>query len=204
MTGEHDNGNGSLMRILPASIYTISKNKSLDERFKIVNSVSKLTHGHIRTFIACSIYTFIVEEILNEDNSLNDAINKGIKNSVNFFKDKSLCIHELRYFDRILARFIFNLEEDDISSSGYVVATLEAALWALINTNSYSEAVLKAINLGGDTDTTGAVCGSLAGLYYGYDSIPLDWANTLAKKDYIESIVLNFYNSLNDDLTTKI
>lgn len=63
--------------------------------------------------------------------------------------------------------------------------TLEASIWCLLTTDNYSSAVLKAVNLGEDTDTTGAVTGGLAGLLYSFDNIPTNWTNQLARKDDI-------------------
>ena len=83
---------------------------------------------------------------------------------------------------------VANLSREQIKSSGYVVDTLEAALWCLLTTDSYSECVLKAVNLGSDTDTVAAVAGGLAGVLYGYDAIPEEWRNTLIKRDYIEEM----------------
>jgi ADP-ribosyl-[dinitrogen reductase] hydrolase len=74
---------------------------------------------------------------------------------------------------------------EDIRSSGYVIDTLEACLWCLLNSTSYAEAVLKAVNLGGDTDTTAAVTGGLAGIYYGVENIPSEWINEITRKDDI-------------------
>lgn len=76
--------------------------------------------------------------------------------------------------------------EGEIGSSGYVVDTLTASLWCLLTTDSYRECLLKAVNLGEDTDTTGAVAGGLAGLVYGYDGIPRDWLDALKGKTVIE------------------
>ena len=70
------------------------------------------------------------------------------------------------------------LKREDVSSSGNVVSTLEAVLWCLLTTNSYTECVLKAVNLGGDTDTIGMVTGGLAGIMYGLDGIPKGWVET--------------------------
>lgn len=72
-------------------------------------------------------------------------------------------LRELQHFDRLLINNIAEVPEADIYSSGYVIDTLEASFWCLLNTHSYREAV----NLGMDTDTTAAVTGGLAGLYYG-------------------------------------
>jgi ADP-ribosylglycohydrolase len=74
---------------------------------------------------------------------------------------------------------------EEIQSGGYVIHTLEAAIWCFLNSTSYSEAVLKAVNLGGDTDTTAAVTGGLAGIYYGVANIPAKWIKFIARKDDI-------------------
>ena len=83
---------------------------------------------------------------------------------------------------------------DEIKSSGYVVDTLEAALWCFLTTNSYKECVLKAVNLGDDTDTVGAVGGGLAGFYYGLESIPDEWINLIPKKEWILDLASGIYN----------
>lgn len=92
-----------------------------------------------------------------------------------------------------------NLSIDKISSSGYVVSSLEAAIWCLLNTTNYKDCVLKAVNLGKDTDTVGAIAGGLAGLYYGYDEIPTEWIDSIVKKEYIESLC----NKLNTEMNKK-
>ena len=85
------------------------------------------------------------------------------------------------------ARINANKPEDQISSSGYVLDTFEAALWCLADTDSYADCVLKAVNLGDDTDTTGAVAGALAGIAYGIDGIPDPWLDALRGKDVIDA-----------------
>ena len=80
------------------------------------------------------------------------------------------------------------MTREEIKSSGYVVDTLEAAIWCLMTTNDYKSCVLKAVNLGNDTDTVAAVSGGLAGALYGYDDIPKEWLDTLKRRDYIEKM----------------
>ena len=77
-------------------------------------------------------------------------------------------------------------------SGGYVIDTIETVIYCLKTTESYKEAVLKAVNLGGDTDTNAAICGGLAGIYYGYDSIPIDWLESIYKLDEIHSLCEKF------------
>ena len=81
-----------------------------------------------------------------------------------------------------------SLTEDSIRSSGYVVDALEAAVWAHANSGSFDGALLKAVNLGDDTDTVGAIAGGLAGLYYGYDAIPEDCLGALQRREWIEGL----------------
>jgi len=69
-----------------------------------------------------------------------------------------------------------------------VVDSFEAAIWCLINTDNYKDAILKAVNLGSDTDTVAAIAGGLAGLYYGYESIPKDWKNAIRRREWIEEL----------------
>jgi ADP-ribosylglycohydrolase len=78
--------------------------------------------------------------------------------------------------------------QSEIKSSGYVVDTIEAALWCLLTTDNYRDCVLKAVNLGADTDTVAAVAGGLAGALYGYDAIPEEWRNILQRREYIEDM----------------
>ena len=78
-------------------------------------------------------------------------------------------------FSRVLSGEIGGVSEADIVSNGYVVSTLEASLWCLLTTGSFEEAVLRAVNLGSDTDTTGCVTGGLAGIHYGLDHVPERW-----------------------------
>ena len=83
---------------------------------------------------------------------------------------------------------IAELSSEEIRSSGYVVDSIEAAVWCLLTTDNYRDCVLKAVNLGEDTDTTAAVAGGLAGALYGLDAIPKEWLDTLLRRNYIEEM----------------
>ena len=87
---------------------------------------------------------------------------------------------------------ISKLTVNDIKSSGYVIDTLEASLWVLLKSKNYKESIIGAINLGNDTDTIGAITGSMSGIVYGYDEIPEKWLNKLAKRDYLEKLCNDF------------
>ncbi len=193
---EHDNGNGSLMRILPILFYLKPKYGDdflkNDGAFDIIHNVSSLTHRHRRSQMACGIY-ISVASCLSLDTNLKSAIQLGIYQAMEYYKMKEEFKSELHHFNRIKDEKFKDLAEEQIKSSGYVIHTLEAAIWSLLNTNDYKSSVLKAVNLGNDTDTTAAVVGGLAGLWYGYDSIPSEWIDVIARRDYIEDLC-NEYN----------
>lgn len=195
LAGTHNNGNGSLMRIIPVCILVYgeqSQNKLSDkEAIRIIHEASALTHAHLRSMIACGLYYFCVRAILDSKKSLFDCLEKGLKDGFAFYGKDLLNIVELGHFSRLrnLSQFAF-LPEEEIGSSGYVVDSLEASIWCLLSTNSYRDSVLKAVNLGKDTDTTAAITGGLAGLYYGYDAIPEEWKSVILRREWIEELCL--------------
>lgn len=190
---EYSNGNGSLMRVLPACLFLYEEEKKgkISERQCVgtICDISSLTHAHLRSQIACSIYYFLVKAILDyTDESLIDRLQKGMDASIYYINSENRM--EYKNFNRLFDLHRFkDTPENEISSSGYVVDSLEAAVWSLLNTSSYSEAVLKAVNLGDDTDTVGAIAGGLAGLFYGYEDIPKEWVEILQGKDLIDGVL---------------
>ena len=193
---EFDNGNGSLMRILPVCLYLYNRQKiictSEDESIYIIHSVSALTHAHLRSQMACGFYYFMVKSLLGKKENLVGRLQRGIDEAHNYYLQNSQNRTELEAFSRLADLENFRKRpENEIKSSGYVIDTLETAVWCLITTDSFSDAVLKAVNLGDDTDTIGAVTGGLAGLYYGYNAIPAEWIQALQKLDWIEKLLGN-------------
>lgn len=186
---EYDNGNGSLMRIAPLALYLKDKqDANLGDILQEAHNLSKLTHAHPRSQMACGIYTLITLNLL-DGQPLPSAIEDGLKSAHDFYSAEKAFSRELHSYERLWNFDAFTkLPMDDIRSSGYVVDTLEASLWILANTSSYSEAVLAAVNLGDDTDTTGAVVGGLAGAAYGWAAIPQRWKDALLKLDYLEEL----------------
>ncbi|HKK95860.1 MAG TPA: ADP-ribosylglycohydrolase family protein [Anaerovoracaceae bacterium] len=173
-----DNGNGALMRILPLCYFL--KDYELKETQIIVTNIASLTHNHDRSHIACLIYILIGINLIN-GNDLKNSINDSLKKVCELYIGNK----ELSKYSRLMEQNFFSLSINDVKSTGYVVDTLEAVIWCLVNTDSYKSAILKAVNLGDDTDTVGAITGGLAGIYYGYDAIPEDWVNSLVKKEYL-------------------
>jgi ADP-ribosylglycohydrolase len=192
---EEDNGNGSLMRILPLLFYI--KDKSIEERFLITKQVSSLTHGHIRSVIACFYYLEFARHILINKNQFE--VYSLVQTEVNnFLNSQEISKSEIKLFDRLLLNNIYELPKDEINSSGYVLHTLEASIWCLMTTQCYQESTLKAVNLGFDTDTTGAVTGGLAGLLYGYTNIPSEWLNVIARLSDIENLAYRLEEKYSD------
>lgn len=181
-SGENANGNGSLMRIHPFSLMTWYREEWKKDFEPVIDRASALTHAHERSKLACKIYTMVLHGLLHQPAKAS-VVSALAEAKIRYEKNAEAC-HYARLFDKDFAQ----LAIDDIKSSGYVVDTLEAAIWCLLTTNSYEECVLKAVNLGEDTDTVGAVAGGLAGALYGYDAIPEPWRKALLKSAYIERI----------------
>ena len=179
---ESTNGNGSLMRIAPLLFYI--HNKPITERYNIVKDVSSITHAHIRSVIACFYYLEFMLLVLNGVPK-QQAYMDLQKTIPKFLQDLSINAQEIAIYDRLLQHDISKLQAYEILSSGYVLHTLEASIWCLLTTDSYETAVLQAVNLGNDTDTTAAVTGAVAGLLYGYQSIPSTWVQSLARLEDI-------------------
>lgn len=179
---DRSNGNGSLMRILPLVYY----HKTLDfsELIERSHQVSCITHAHLRSQIACGIYISIAVCLL-QGLDPQAAYLQGVQDAQKIYS-QSLYAQERHHFHRVNSGELASLPIDFIRSGGYVIDTLEASLWCFLNSSSYAEAVLKAVNLGDDTDTTAAVTGGLAGIYYGVENIPEEWINQIAR---IEDII---------------
>ena len=186
---EWDNGNGSLMRIMPACLYCCVKDLEEEEAVYLIGTIGSLTHAHTRANIACVLYWFMVREILNGTGSLTERMQAGLDRGFTFFGKKPGFRKELEhYYPLMNLRAFARVMEEEISSSGYVVDTLEAVVWSLITTDSFRKVLLKAVNLGKDTDTIGAIAGGLAALYYGYDAIPPEWIDELQRKEWIAEL----------------
>ena len=186
LKGEDNNGNGSLMRILPIALYSYYKKLKDKEIISLTNDISSLTHAHEISRLGCYIYVRYVMYLLDGLSKI-EAYEKI--QSLNY---KSYSSESFEKYSRILKDNIKKVPLDDISSRGYVVDTLEASLWCLMVHNNYEDTILEAINLGNDTDTVAAITGSMAGIIYGIDSIPKEWLDTLLKKEYILDLAKKF------------
>ena len=208
------NGNGSLMRIYPFVLYAATRDDldaeiafklaptSLNAPLRFIHAGSALTHAHPCARMACGVYAYVLWALLKnpskevvapaikaayEVNSVLGSIEGVQLGDVSYIKADS----ELRNsLDPVLDG---TAREEDVKSFGYVVNTLQVALWSLLTTNSFEECVVKALNIGGDTDTNAAVAGSLAGALYGYGAIPERWLEKLIKRSAIERLAEKAY-----------
>lgn len=194
--GEFSCGNGSIMRMAPMSLYVsvmASDGRLTDESYDMIHKASMDTHAHPRCLMACGIYTSVVNELIRSDD-LKSAVMTGIEKGLSHYEKDENFRDEMDTFEFL--RGIADRSEDEIRGNGYVVNTLAASVWCLLNSKSYEECVLKAVNLGEDTDTTGATAGGLAGIWYGDDGIPKEWIEVLRKSDYIKEIAERFAENI--------
>lgn len=181
---ERDNGNGSLMRIIPLLFYI--KEMPINEQFEIVWEVSALTHRHIRAAMSCMIYLKLAEKLLEGKNK-NDAYTEMRGEIVDLWSKIEFAEEERVHFERIIQNDIRDTNIDDLKSGGYVIEVLESSIWFFLNENSYKETILSIINLGHDTDTSAAISGGLAGLYYEQKGMPKSWVTSIARlNDIVE------------------
>ena len=178
------NSDGSLMRILPLVPYIL--NMEEENRFRIIKEISSLTYRHSGSILACIALCEFAIQYINLQ-SVEEAYQTMQQTILQLLK-RDMFIEEDIPFKRLVGLSYEEfkaIELKDIHSTEYVIDTLEASLWCIFNTTSYKDAVLKAVNLGDDANTVGAITGGLAGIIYGYDTIPPEWLEVLAKKDDI-------------------
>lgn len=165
--GFRDNGNGSLMRILPI----VFVEHTVDD----ILNLSSLTHAHEISLMCCRLYVQLAENLIK-------GMDKG-----QAIKHLTCCVDECADIPKMDV-----LPRERIRSTGYVADTFEAAVWCLMNTENYRDCVIEAVKLGNDTDTVAAAAGGLAGIYYGIGGekgIPEEWINLLARKDWISEMI---------------
>jgi ADP-ribosyl-[dinitrogen reductase] hydrolase len=172
-------GNGSLMRLAPIAIYY---QNNLLEACKYASLSSQTTHASAECIQACQYFCHIL---------LNAFI---AENKYQVFESRTNL--DLACLTSIVSCDFMKKSVDEIKGSGFVLESLEAALWAFWHTNNFKDAVLAAANLGDDADTTAAICGQLAGAYYGIDHIPVEWLRKLHRKNDIQNLVIKLTLSL--------
>jgi ADP-ribosyl-[dinitrogen reductase] hydrolase len=184
--GENDNGNGSLMRILPASTWLAAMPEPA--RFRAIAAYSSTTHGHPRSVLGCWLHCLVVARLLGGDLP-RDAYESAMEEARALIGGLPTAVRaEAGVYSRVLDGSLAKLRPGEVRGSGYVVHCLEASLQCLVSTGDFRSCVLAAVNLGEDADTTGAVAGGLAGIAYGRRGLPREWVSAIARADEIEAL----------------
>ncbi|MCB9235189.1 MAG: ADP-ribosylglycohydrolase family protein [Bacteroidia bacterium] len=182
---ESSNGNGSLMRILPLLLEF--RGEAPFGHFDRIWQVSALTHAHIRAGIACTFYLQFAH-YLASGKSIQEAYITCLSDLDVFFEAKDISSYERSIFHDFLPPNLEEIPAERVLSGGYVMESLQAACWGMLRSKDYASAVLPGINLGHDTDTTGAITGGLAGIAYGWKSIDNFWLASLARMEDIQDL----------------
>lgn len=186
-----NNDNESLARMLPVVLYCYYKKVEDNDIYSVVKKYSSLTHAHQLSVMACYIYVRYLLYILKGRDKYDAYKLVKCINYDDYFRKEII-----GEYSRILNIDIKELKIEEIQSTSNVVDTLEAVLWVILNTKSYKQAIVGAINLGGDTNTIGALTGSIAGVLYGVDDIPTIWIDEIKNKELVNNIILNLVMQL--------
>ena len=184
---------GGLTRIMPVTLYVMDRQEKAgmtqEEALALVRSTVGLTHKDMRAWVFGLLYYFMIDEILHSDKkSLNGRLQRGLDRASAYCRNHDL-EGELNAFARILdLKALAKIPADEMENTGYVLETMETAIWCLATTRSLEKALLKGANLGNDADVTCAVAGGLAGLYYGYKKVPEAWKEALQKRKDLEAV----------------
>lgn len=157
-------GNGSLMRCIPVALIYDDINKMIE----ITEKQSKLTHWDEKATRACVFYNKLVNQYINNGSKI-----PVIRNVIKEYPEYNV---------------VFKMSKEELNPSGYVVDTVICALWCFVNTATFEDAVCEAVNLCGDADTIGAIVGGLAGVYYGFNSVPERWRERIVLRDKLMEI----------------
>lgn len=177
-TSERSAGNGSLMRLAPAPLAFANKP---EVAIYMAGQSSRTTHGALECVDSCRYFGGLLVAAVN-GLTKREILSNEYEPAVKCWLENPLAAKVQE-----IARGSFKVKEPPtIRGSGYVIHTLEAALWAFHTTDNFRDGALAVVNLGEDADTTGAVYGQIAGAYYGVDGIPAEWRAKLAMRELIE------------------
>ena len=180
-THESSAGNGSIMRLAPIPMYYYQKP---EEALKYAALSSKTTHANEMCVDACRYMAGIIVGLLNGE-SKETVLSSMYSPVENYFDNEPLC----NTIKEVASGLFKTKQPPEIKGTGFVVESLEAALWAFYHTDNFKDGALMAVNLGDDADTTGAVFGQIAGSYYGNNNIHMEWLKILFLKNKINQIV---------------
>lgn len=201
MNNKHflDSGNGSLMRLAPIPIYYNAS--SVDEFSELLIAAdlsSSTTHASTLCCESCIAFAILLNRAINGRIELD-----GVEPDEEQSKRSLLSFPEKMWEGIVTSSEVLtimngsykNKERDEIHSTGYVLDSLEAALWCFYTTTNFRDSILLAANLGDDADTVAAITGQIAGAFYGLDGIPDEWVQKIAKKDKILKLAEDLHNA---------
>jgi len=200
--GVRDNGNGSLMRMFPFALICIARGYDLDKTASFISDSSAITHGHEISKMACLIYAEFLRACVN-CNDPNQAFARICEIDYSrWFKKKARVA-----LSRVTSPHFKLIAREQIAASGYVVDTLEGALYSVLfgyeqkvaGGNGFEATILEAVRIGYDTDTTACVAGSIAGALYGLDAVPQQWCQALRRKDYLQQVARRFAKAISTE-----
>ncbi|TQV87990.1 ADP-ribosylglycohydrolase family protein [Aliikangiella coralliicola] len=174
-------GNGSLMRLAPIPIFY---HNNFDDAIHYAGESSRTTHGAAECIESCQLFTAMILRAFSSQDKRKILIESGFKP------------YEPKVINLANGSFLTKSYEE-LTGSGYVIESLESALWCFYHSNSFEEAILLAANIGNDADTTAAICGQIAGAYYGLDGIPQHWKSRLALYDEIDEMAVQLFSREN-------
>ena len=177
-TGKYDSGNGCIMRLAPVPIFY---HNNYENAIKYAGLSSRTTHGSEFCIDSTKLMCNIILNALHLDDK--DDILENIK-----YNPITQEVLDLKHGE------FYTKSYEEITGSGYVIESLETALWCFFKSNSFKEAILLAVNVGHDADTTAAICGQIAGAFYGYEGIPESWKESITMKDDIIDLATDLYN----------
>lgn len=186
-----DNGNGSLMRIFPFSMFCIAKGFDDDKTASLIGLASGMTHGHDISKMGCFLYTRFLKRCL-ETGSTDIAY-------ADLYRGKDFEEYYSRWYsDEAVKAYdgLWNIVPEEIPENGYVADSLKIALYSIVTTKSFESAVKTAVSFGYDTDTYAAITGSIAGALYGVNSIPARWISVLKRRKYLRQLSEKFASVL--------
>lgn len=175
----HGAGNGALMRLAPIPLaYALNST----DAYEAAARSSRTTHGAEQSIDACRYFTGLII------GTLNGATKEELTGSGPFTPDEDFPGISHPEILAVAEGSFREKSPPEITGNGYVVPTLEAALWAFHNFVDFESGALAVVNLGDDADTTGAVYGQIAGGYYGVEGIPDKWLEKIVMREYIEEL----------------
>lgn len=177
-------GNGSIMRLAPIPMFYLN---NMEFVCHYSAESSRTTHGAEEAVDSCRLFGLMIASALLGHDKETILIN----DYSNYLKDYKLS----RLVQYLTTAYYRKKEYERLHGTGYVILSLQAALWCFNKSSNFEEAILLAANLGDDADTTAAVCGQIAGAFYGVEDIPKSWLSKLARRGLIEDYANRLYDS---------